>query len=361
MCTLARSAQKLGIVVLWLSSVACSSPNPALPTSSAAGHDTAANAPPDHERAAEPAQDAAGSTERTAAAVPALTVGGPRDPGGCFVASATGPMRWVVNVADAGPSPLRFIALAHHDDERGCQPTVSRPRARVEVSGPAEYPPHAAGQTVFTFNPALYTCGRVQVDVSVFDAVGQETLLVGVMIDYGASCEAPPRLVCTPASPFSPPGVPAVLTASGGTGVYRWSAPGGAPTSGTGKSFTTHYWVIGIYIATVTSGDQTASCESLAIPLTGCNQCILSVCQPYYQYVGINRPVTFAPRTVTGVPTFTWTAPAGSPSSGSGVAGGTFTTTFTTPGFYEVTVQAGATAGRCTVSAVPPEYAPSSR
>ena len=277
-------------------------------------------------------------------------------------------MQWLLNVSDAGPSALRFVALAHQDETPGCGATAKNPRNRIVISGATGYAPHASGQTTFTFDPKMYSCGRVQVDVSIFDAAGHETLLVGVMINYGTPCAIPPPLSCQQRSIFAPPGVPATLSASGGTGDYRWSAPGGAPNSETGSSFTTDYWRIGNYTATVTSGDQTASCEVIAVPLTNCNRCALSLCQPYYQYVGINRPVTFNALVLPGV-SFDWTAPGGTPSSGSGTGrldrtGASFVSTFATPGFYEVTLQnvSGQPTppfpSMCTVSAVPPEYAP---
>ncbi|MBM3770209.1 MAG: hypothetical protein FJW27_02790 [Acidimicrobiia bacterium] len=70
-------------------------------------------------------------------------------------------MRWVLNMIDAGPSPLRFVALSHHSGALGCGHTVENPRARVDIVGALNYAKHAAGQTTFAFEPRNYNCGRV--------------------------------------------------------------------------------------------------------------------------------------------------------------------------------------------------------
>lgn len=303
----------------------------------------------------------------TTAASPQFGLSGPQSPSNCFSAQSN-PMQWLLNVSDAGPSPLRFIALAHQDDSPGCGATVSNPRSRIVIGGTADYAVHSSGQTTFTFDQRMYSCGRVQVDVSAFDAAGHETLLVGTVINYGTAC-APP-LSCRQREVSSPPGVPATLVATGGTGEYHWSAPGAVPSDGTGGLLSTNYWRQGVYTATVTSGNQIASCDVVALPLANCNRCITSLCQPYYQLVGVNRTVTFNARVPAGA-SFGWTAPGGAPSSGSGVGNldGTrtsFQSVFATPGFYEVDLQ-GVTPDpvlgtvpftSCTVSAVPPEFAP---
>lgn len=49
------------------------------------------------------------------------------------------------------------------------------------------------------------------------------------------------------------------ITASQGTGIFSWSAPGGSPSSGSGSLFTTKYATTGTKTITVTSGSQTES------------------------------------------------------------------------------------------------------
>lgn len=171
-------------------------------------------------------------------------------------------MQWVLAVSDAGASPLRFVALAHQDDTPGCEPTARNPRPRIQVAGTTSYAPRAAGQTTFTFDPTVYSCGRVQLDVSIFDATGRETLVLGTMIDYVAPCDPP--LVCTPAFGSALLNVPYAFTATGGNGRYAWStvpAAGVSPSRGDGSTFLQTYTVDGVYLTTVTSGQQSATCQ----------------------------------------------------------------------------------------------------
>ena len=356
------------ILAFSLLAAGCTGSHPTTPSASNTVSSSASNAP-SPEASPTPAVPAAGA-DSPAAASPQFTLSGPQDPLNCFSAP-TSPMQWLLNVSDAGPSPLRFVALAHQDETPGCGGTIKNPRSRIVIGGTSDYAVHASGQTTFAFDPKMYSCGRVQVDVSLLNAAGDEKLLVGTVINYGTQCVPPPPLSCRQREVSSPPGLPATLLASGGTGEYRWSTPEAVPSDGTGSSLTTNYWRIGVYTATVTSGDQTATCQVGAVPLTSCNRCAMSLCQPYYQYVGINRAVTFTARVPPGA-SFGWTAPGGTPSSGSGTGNldGTrtaFVSTFATPGFYEVTLQGvsgestlefGPPIATCTLSAVPPQYAP---
>lgn len=199
--------------------------------------------------------------ERAAAVAPEFSFDGPQHPANCFKAG-TDPMQWRLTVTDAGPSPLRFVALAHHDEIPGCNPTEKNPRPRITVSGTKEYAPHTSGQTAFTFDPRLYACGRVQVDVSIFDATGRETLMLGTVVDYGTPCDPP--LACAPAFGSAPLNQPYAFRATGGTGHYTWStvpASGAVPPTGTGAAFRQSYSVDGVYVATVRSGQQTATCQ----------------------------------------------------------------------------------------------------
>ena len=105
----------------------------------------------------------------------------------CYVVSSDA-MEWVLNVTDAGPSHLRFVAMAFQDEQPGCAPTTKNGRGRLDMSGVTDYTPHSSGQTRFKFNPKTDVpvdfCGRVQLDVSIFDATGKEILIVGVVVDY---------------------------------------------------------------------------------------------------------------------------------------------------------------------------------
>lgn len=170
-------------------------------------------------------------------------------------------MAWRLDVSDAGPRALRFIALSHQDDAPGCGATDNNPRPRVSVDGTADYAPHAAGRTTFTFDPAAYTCGRVQVDVSMLDADGRGTAIVGAIVNYGRSCEPPP-VTCSPASQTRMVGESAYLSAGGGTGRYAWTAPGALLTTLFGNdSIGVTHGAPGLKTVTVTSGSRSATCR----------------------------------------------------------------------------------------------------
>jgi hypothetical protein len=170
---------------------------------------------------------------------PLATLTGPRD----CVTAGTDVMRWVLSVTDAGPSALRFMALTHQDDSPGCSPTNRNPRARVDISGVTAYAPHSNGQTIFTFDPKLYSCGRVQVDASILDAAGNELLVLGMVIDYGTVCTlpSPTALVCSPPTQTVSIGQPVSVTCQGGTGAYAWTAPGSSTPAGAGSTIATAY------------------------------------------------------------------------------------------------------------------------
>ena len=183
---------------------------------SGAGQSVQATADPSANPAvSEPTVDPVPPVPGANAPAPRFTVSGPRDSMNCFTAGANA-MQWILNIRDAGPSALRFIAMASHDDTPGCAATERNPCTRVALGGVSDYTPHSSGQTTFTFDPKMYNCGRVQVDVSIFDAAGNEILIVGVVINYGATC-APPTapLVCQPPAQSALVDQPVSFTAYG--------------------------------------------------------------------------------------------------------------------------------------------------
>jgi hypothetical protein len=209
----------------------------------------------------------------------------------------------------------------------------------------SDYTPHSSGQTTFTFDPKMYNCGRVQVDVSIFDAAGNEILIVGVVINYGSTC-APPTsaLVCQPPAQNAIVGEPVSFTASGGTGAYSWSASSGSPASGTGSGFTTSYAGSGTYVATVTSGSATATCQVTVTTATSPEL----VCAPPTQTAQAGQTVTVNAAGGTG--SYNWSAPGGSTSTGTGAS---FSTSFASSGTNTITVTSGQQTATCQVT-VPP-------
>jgi hypothetical protein len=72
-------------------------------------------------------------------------------------------------------------------------------------------------------------------------------------------------LVCTPLIQTVTVGDPARVSATGGTGHYAWSAPGGSPATGDGLTFATIYQAPGTYALTVTSGGEAVVCRVTAL------------------------------------------------------------------------------------------------
>ncbi len=335
------------LISLSLFAAACSGSLPTSPSGSTSGSQTTQTSaePVAGSVAGTPTVEPAPGGPTANAPVPQFTLSGPRDPLNCFTAG-TSPMQWVLNVTDAGPSALRFVALAHQDDTPGCGATVKNPRSRLDISGVTAHTPHSSGQTIFAFNPKMYSCGRVQVDVSIFDAAGNEILIVGVVINYGTQCTPPPSsLTCVPPSQTVLIGQPANLSATGGTGTYSWSTPNGAPASGNGAAFTTTYASAGTYVATVTSGSATATCQvnvppSITTELT---------CTPATQTTAIGQAASLT--AVGGTGTYGWSAPGGSTASGTGSS---FTTSYAAAGTNNVTVTSGGATKTCQVVVPPP-------
>lgn len=330
------------LVCLALFVAACSGSTPSAPTGSSLGQGQTPATPTAAPTPVPPAVDPSpGATAD--ALVPLFTLSGPTAPNNCYTAG-TDLMRWMLNVSDAGPRHLRFVALAHHDGAPGCEAALQHPRARVEVSGVTDYTPHSSGQTTFTFNPRMYNCGRVQVDVSIFDSAGNEILLIVAMLNYGTTCAPTPNaVVCSPSSGTTPLGIPYTFTATGGTGSYTWStvpAAGGTPATGSGSTFTQTYTVNGTYVATVSSGGQTASCQ---VTVGGGGTPDVE-CRPPTQTAQLNQLANLV--AVFGNGVYAWSAPGGTPASGSSA---NFATAYATPGTKTVSVTSAGVTRTCTV------------
>jgi hypothetical protein len=253
-------------------------------------------------------------------------------------------MQWVLTVTDAGPNALRFITMNPSDGQPGCEATTANPRDYIQTSGVLTYTPHSSGVTTFTFDPKKYNCGRVQVDVSIVDSTGRETLILGMMVNYGTVCAPQPQpVVCVPPSQAGVGGVPVPFSATGGSSPYTWSAPTGTPSTGSGTTFSSTFpssSTTTTHSVTVTSGGVTSTC-TVTIPgvITG-----ELVCIPPTQGATIGQVVTIGATGVAGP--YTWSAPTGSPASG---AGASFNTSYATAGTKTVTVTASGQTKTCTV------------
>ena len=308
--------------------------------------------------AAEPAADTGSGTPTVdptppapgaAASVPQYSLTGAR---GC-VTAGTDIMQWVLSMTDAGPRALRFQSMTPSDGLPGCDATIANPRNRLQISGVTNYTAHSSGQTTFTFDPRMYTCGRVQVDVSMFDDTGKEFLVLGMIVNYGTICAPTPpppppppigSIVCTPPSQTGSGGVPVSFAATGGS-AYTWEAPGGTPAAGSGSTFTTVYPTTtsgAVHTVTVRSGDASATC-TVTIPPTVSTL----VCLPPSQNVAPNQAAAVSAAGGSG--TYSWSAPGGSTTAG---AGSTFSTSYPTAGTRTITVTSGEQTASCTVTVV---------
>ena len=84
---------------------------------------------------------------------------------------------------------------------------------------------------------------------------------------------APAPLVCAPPTQTVQIGQTASVSASGGTGIYSWSAPGSSTPTGTGAAFSTSYAAPASFTITVTSGAETATCAVTVPPPTCFGPC----------------------------------------------------------------------------------------
>ncbi len=249
---------------------------------------------------------------------------------------------WTLNMNDAGAGSLRFTGMAQHDDTPGCDATVSNPRQHVVTGGVVNYTPHSSGQTTFSYDPKEFDCGRAQIDVSMIDTSGKETLLFALVINYGKQClPTSPPPSCTADTPTAKAGNSIGFTGFGGDGNFQWSTPGGIPQTDTGKRFVTAYKEVGEKTVTVTSGDKSATCgvviEKPTTPV---------VCSPDVQTVAVGKPASMKANGGTGQ--YFWSATGGIPDSGSG---GAFSTTYKRSGTYQVSVRSGDQKDSCEVRA----------
>jgi hypothetical protein len=307
----------------------------------------------------------------------------------CYDAGSA-PLRWTLDVRDAGVKALRFIAIASQEGEPGCSPASKNPRDRVRVGGASTYAPRASGQTTFSYDPSrdfpIEACGRAQVNVSMLDADGHETPLIGVVVDYGRRCEPPSaalNLVCPPyvSSISSASSLYAILTTAGQTpvGAARWSlgGPAGAP-------LVTYEWsrldeatrksAVLLNVPWGASGTSTATIDvDIGTALASrsvSKSCTFTVvfqtlvCAPDTATVAVGQPVTLrafvpSPSQHYGGDMY-WSAPTGVPETGNTppvfttLWASSFTTSFSTAGTKSVSVGQGHLASAtCTVVVTP--------
>jgi uncharacterized repeat protein (TIGR01451 family)/LPXTG-motif cell wall-anchored protein len=202
---------------------------------------------------------------------------------------------------------------------------------------------------VSTTSPAIITytarvtstqCNANLVNTARASASGVTTVqdTATVMIE----CEQIPQLICTPDVQSVQVNQNASFTANGGNGTYSWSANGGSPSTGNLRTFVTRYATTGTKTVTVTSGSQTATCTVIVSQTPPPPSPV--VCVPTSQTVDINQTANLSASGGNG--SYTWSAPGGSPSTGSTQG---FATQYGTSGTKFVTVTSNGQTATCTV------------
>ncbi len=149
-----------------------------------------------------------------------------------------------------------------------------------------------------------------------------------------------PQVFCSPPNQTANIGQTVWFNASGGNGSYSWSIPGANQSQASGSSMNTTFSGSGTFVATVTSGSQTATCQ-VQIISTAPSQVI---CSPAFQSVNVGQTVWFT--AIGGNNTYSWSAPGANQSFGNGQS---FSPTYATAGNYSATVNSGGQTAACSV------------
>lgn len=189
-----------------------------------------------------------------------------------------------------------------------------------------------ASGTGTNFTTSYSTPGNKTVTVS----SGSQTVACNVTVN-----ELPPQtLTCNPQNQSVFVNSSANFTASGGTGTYSWSG-GESPSTGSGSSFSTSYSSVGNRTVTVSSGNQTATCN---VVVNTEPQQTLS-CNPQSQSGNVGSFFNFTATGGSG--TYSWIASDGSPVNGTG---SNFWTQYNSSGFRTVIVTSGNQTATCNVT-----------
>ncbi len=154
-------------------------------------------------------------------------------------------------------------------------------------------------------------------------------------------------------------GSPATVTATGGTGAYTWSAPGGTLSSTTTNPANVSYATAGSKTVTVTSGGNQNTCSVVVVAVTlptptpsvsASPSPTVSplTCAPSSQTVAIGAQVQAA-SSGGGTQIYSWSAPGGNPSTSTNT-GSLFTTSYGAAGSFIITVTGGGQSATCAVT-----------
>lgn len=151
-----------------------------------------------------------------------------------------------------------------------------------------------------------------------------------------------PQLVCAPGTQTIVINQTANFTASGGNGVFNWSASGASAVSGSGSSFATTYATAGGKVVMVTSGSQSATCS---VTVTSPPTSPSLFCSPLSQNVNLGQTVNLTASGGNG--SYTWYAPEGNLSANTG---NSVNVSYASTGTKTVTVSSGGLTASCVLT-----------
>ncbi len=198
------------------------------------------------------------------------------------------------------------------------------------------------GQYAWTASNGTPNTGSSNTFQTKYSSAGTKSVTVasaGKTKTCSVTVEDYPKLTCAPASQSVRLGQAASFVATGGNGQYAWTASNGTPNTGTGSTFSSTYNTTGNKQVVVASAGQTASCQ---VSITEIPQEL--VCAPSNQSVDVDQLAAFVASGGTGQ--YSWSATAGTPSSGTGA---TFSTKYTSSGSKTVRVTSGNKTASCQV------------
>ena len=134
----------------------------------------------------------------------------------------------------------------------------------------------------------------------------------------------------------------AVLTASGGNGLYAWSGTNLNVTNSAGTQFAVSYPTAGTYTVIVTSAGQSATCS---VNVTAAVPSGTLMCSPAVQNVTLGQTASVSATGGTGA--YVWSSPELTISNPNGSG---FSASYASTGLKTLTVTSGGAAASCAIN-----------
>lgn len=156
-------------------------------------------------------------------------------------------------------------------------------------------------------------------------------------------------VACSTGTPTVTANQAAILTASGGNGVYAWSGTNLNITNSAGTQFAVSYPTPGTYTVIVSSAGQSATCN---VTVTAASAGSL-VCSPATQNVTLGQTASVTATGGTGA--YVWSAPGLNVINPNGSG---FSASYASTGLKTLTVTSGGASSTCAVNVLPASTAP---